>query len=126
VAGAVDAHIGKYIGLAQSLANSPSLLREDLRTFAAEAQRAIPPSSDAWLLVADLEGRQLFNTAMKPGQPLPKRNPSALAAQQHAISQRGMVIADEIVFGPLTQTWVAIIEIPVFKDGQPFVSLPSP
>src|SRR5690349_8657493 len=38
VAGAVDAHIGKYIGLAQSLANSPALLRDDLRTFAGEAQ----------------------------------------------------------------------------------------
>ena len=123
VAGAVDAHIGKYIGLAQSLANSPSLLRDDLRSFAAEAQRAFPTSSDAWLLVADLEGRQLFNTAMKTGQSLPKRNPSALAAQQHAIAQRGMVIADEIVLGPLTQTWVATIEIPAFKDGQPFREL---
>ena len=40
VAAAVDAHIGKYIGLAQSLANSPSLLRDDLRNFAAEARRA--------------------------------------------------------------------------------------
>ncbi len=120
VASAVDVHISKFIGLAQSLANSPALLQDDLTTFEAEALRAFPQTGDAWLLVANLEGRQLFNTAMVSGQSLPQRNPRALAAQRQALAHRTIVVADQIVLGPLTQSWVATIEVPVFKDGMPF------
>ena len=120
VASAVDVHISKFIILAQSLANSPALLEDDLATFKAEALRAFPQGGDAWLLVANLEGQQLFNTAMTAGQSLPQRNPQAVAAQRQALAHRTVVVADRIVFGPLTQSWVATIEIPVFKDGGPF------
>jgi PAS domain S-box-containing protein len=120
VASAVDAHISKFISLAQSLANSPSLLHDDLGAFKEEALRAFPQTGDAWLLVANLEGRQLFNSAMAPGQSLPQRNPGAIAAQRQALAQRTVVVADRIVFGPLTQSWVATIEVPVFKEGMPY------
>ena len=120
IAGAVDLHVGKQVGLAQSLANSPALLGDDLATFAKEALRAFPPSGDAWLLVANPEGQQLFNTARQTGQALPQRNPDALAAQTRALQNRSIVVADRIVIGPLTKSWVATVEIPVFKDGAPF------
>jgi PAS domain S-box-containing protein len=120
VSSAIDTHIGKFISLAQALANSPALLADDLAAFAPEALGSFPTSGDAWLLVADLDGRQLFNSAMRPGQTLPPRNPTAIAAQRRAVETRTVIVAEQIVFGPLTQTWVATIEIPVFREGLPF------
>jgi PAS domain S-box-containing protein len=121
IAGSVDVLISKNISLGQALANSPALLRDNLPAFRAEALRAFSPAtSDAWLLVADLEGRQIFNTAQRPDQILPARNPRAVALQRRALETRSVIVTERIVFGPLTQSWVATIEIPVFKDGQPF------
>ena len=39
-----------------------------------------------------------------------------------AFSTRSIVITD-LFRGPLTQDWVANIEVPIFKDGQPFRGL---
>jgi hypothetical protein len=126
IAGSVDVLVSKNISLGQALANSPALLRDDLPAFRAEALRAFPPAtSDARLLVADLEGRQIFNTAQKSGQTLPPRNPRAVALQRRALETRSVIVTERIVFGPLTQSWVATIEIPVFKMDNLFVSSPS-
>ena len=77
---------------------------------------------DAWVLVSDMDGQQLVNTFPQPGQPLPRRNPKAIAAQDRAFSTRSIVITD-LLRGPVTQLWFASIQVPVFKDGQPFRGL---
>jgi hypothetical protein len=58
----------------------------------------------------------------QPGQPLPRRNPIAIAAQHRAFSTRSIVITD-LLRGPLTQDLIANIEVPIFKDGLPFRGL---
>ena len=73
IAAGVDAEIGKYMALAESLARSPELLDGNLDAFAAEARREFPAGRDTWVLVADVNGQQLMNTLVSPGQPLPKR-----------------------------------------------------
>ena len=94
----------------------------NLNAFEAEARRAIPAGVDTWVLVSELDGQQLVNTIAKPGQVLPRRNPIAIAGMDRAFSTRSIVISD-LFRGPLTQDLLANIEVPIFKDGQPFRSL---
>ena len=119
IAAGVDAEIGKHMALAESLARSSELLDGNLDAFAAEARREFPAGRDTWVLVADVNGQQLMNTLVSPGQPLPKRNPVALEAQQRALATRSIVISG-IMRGSAAQDWVAGVEVPIFKSGQPF------
>ena len=122
IAAGVDAEFGRYIALAEALSRSPALLDDNLNAFEAEARRAIPAAVDTWVLVSELDGQQLVNTIAQPGQVLPRRNPIAIAAMDRAFSTRSIVITD-LFRGPLTQDLLANIEVPIFKDGQPFRSL---
>ena len=122
IAAGVDAMFGKYVALAESLAHSPELLDESLDDFEAEARREFPVGKRVWILVADLNGQQLVNTWAKPGEPLPRRNPLAIEDQKRALATKAIIISD-IMRSPSTQDWVANIEVPIFKNGQPFRGL---
>ena len=122
IAAGVDAEFGRYIALAEALSRSPALLDDNLDAFDAEARRAFRVGVDAWVLVSALDGQQLVNTIAQPGQVLPRRNPIAIAAMDRAFSTRSIVITD-LFQGPLTQDLLANIEVPIFKDDQPFRSL---
>ena len=122
VAAAVDAKLGQYTVLAQALARSPSLLDDNLDTFEAEARRAFASIPDAWVLVADPGGLPLLNIAMRPGEPLPPRNPVASAAQKRAFDTHSIIVTD-VLRGPAVEDWIVSIEVPVFKDGRPFRAL---
>ena len=122
IAAGVDAELGKYVALGEALSRSPALLDDNLDAFEAEARRAFPTGADTGALVADADGQQLLNPFAQPGQALPRRNPLAIAAQHRAFSTRSMVITD-LMIGPLTQDWIANIEVPIFKDDQPFRGL---
>jgi hypothetical protein len=93
IAAGVDAEIGKYMALAQSLARSPELLDDNIHAFEVEVRREFPAEGDAWALVADVSGQQLMNTLVSPGQPLLQRNPIALEAQHRALATRSIVIS---------------------------------
>ena len=110
------------MALAEALSRSPALLDDNLDAFEAEARRAFPAGGDTGVLVSDADGQQLLNTFAQPGQALPRRNPLAIAAQRRAFSTRSIVITD-LMRGPLTQDLGANIEVPIFKDGQPFRGL---
>ena len=122
IAAGVDAELGKYVALAETLSRSPALLDDNLDAFEAEARRAFPAGGDTGALVSDADGQQLLNPFAQPGQALPRRNPLAFEAQHRAFSTRSMVITD-LMRGAVTQDWGANIEVPIFKDGQPFRGL---
>ena len=90
IAAGVDAELGKYVALAEALSRSPALLDDNLDAFEAEARRAFPAGAEIWVLVSDVDGQQLMNTFAQPGQPLPRRNPIAIAAQRRAFSTRSI------------------------------------
>ena len=69
-----------------------------------------------------MNGQQLINTLAQPGEPLPRRNPLAIEAQQRALATGSIVISD-VLQSPVAQDWVANIEVPIFKNGQPFRGL---
>lgn len=58
VAMAIDAQLGKYIGLAQSIANSFSFLTDDLAAFEREARRELANFSDAEIGGGQLPSKQ--------------------------------------------------------------------
>jgi hypothetical protein len=122
IVAAVDAKLGEYITLAQMLARSPALLDDNLDVFEAEARRAFVSTEDGWVVVADLEGQQLFNTVRPRGERLPIRSPGNLAAQRLALETRSIVISD-VQLGTVSQTWIINIDVPIFRDGQPFRAL---
>jgi hypothetical protein len=122
IAAGVDAKFGKYLTLAESLARSPALLDDSLDDFEAEARREFPEGRRIWLLVADVNGQQLVNTGTKPGEPLPRRNPLVIEDQKRALATNSVVISG-IMRSFFTQDWVANIEVPIFKNGQPFRGL---
>jgi signal transduction histidine kinase len=122
IAAGVDAELGTYVALAEALSRSPALLDDNLDAFEAEARRAFPAGGDTGVLVSDADGQQLLNFFAQPGQALPRRNPLAFAAQRRASSTRSIVITDLIV-GAITQKLGAGIEVPIFKNGQPFRGL---
>ncbi len=119
VAAALDGELGKYIALGASLARSPALIDERLDAFEGEARRAFTSEPDAWIVVSDLSGQQLLNTAPGAGAPLPQRSARAFEAQQRALASHSTVVSDVYV-GPGAQDWVAAVEIPVFRNGRPF------
>lgn len=119
VTGALDAELGKYVAFIQALSRSPALLEHDLAAFETEARRNFSEVEDAWVIVADLDGRQLVNTAFAPGSVLGVRTSEAIEFQRRAVLRRAMVLSDIHVL-PLTATRVATIEVPIFKDGKPF------
>jgi PAS domain S-box-containing protein len=121
VAAAFDAKLGEYMALAQALARSPAVLEENIAPFEAEARLAFP-GPDAWVLIADASGQQLFNMARPPGEPLPVRKFLAQAAQTHAFETRSPVVTG-VRQSEVTPDWVINIELPIFKNGQPFRSL---
>jgi signal transduction histidine kinase/ActR/RegA family two-component response regulator len=119
IAAGVDAEIGKHLALAQSLARSPDLLDDNLDAFEVEARRQFPAGGDVWVLVADVNGQQLMNTLVAPGQPLPQRNTTGIEAQQRALATRSIVVSG-IMRGSVLHDWIATIEVPIFKSDQPF------
>ena len=122
VAASMDAKLGEYIALAQLLSRSPALLDHNLDAFEAEARRAFLSIEDGWVVVANIEGQQLINTARPADRNLPMRNPAGLAAQRRALETHSTVVSD-VQLGTVSRTWLISIEVPVFKDGLPFRAL---
>jgi PAS domain S-box-containing protein len=123
IAAAADAELGKYIALARVLSRSPALLEDSLDVFEGQLRVALSSMPDVWALVADVDGRQLVNTAVPRGQPLrsPNRLKEGIAAQNQAF-ETGSVFVSDVFMGP-DQRWAATANIPIFKNGQPFRAL---
>ena len=119
IAAGVDAKLGKYIALAESLARSPELLDDNLKDLEAEARREFPAGGRAWVLVADVNGQQLLNTLVEPGAPLPRLSPLGIEAQQRAFAT-GSIVISGVLRGKVAQDWLIAIQVPIFRNGQPF------
>jgi signal transduction histidine kinase len=119
VTGAVDAELGKYIALAEVLSRSPTLLADNLDDFETEVRRALSSNRDAWAVVTDALGYQLFNTARPKGERLPVRSELGFAGRRQALETRSIVVSN-VRRGTLSDTWIINIDVPIFKDGQPF------
>ncbi len=119
VASGVDAQLAKYMAIAADLQKSPALFADAATAFESEARQALTGVPDAWIALSDVSGQQLVNTSIGAGHPLPRRGAEALAAQERAIKTRSVIITG-VRRSAAVGDWVATVEAPVFKSGEPF------
>jgi PAS domain S-box-containing protein len=130
MASGVDAQLAKYVAIAADLQKSPALLADDPTAFESEARQALTGVPDAWIALTDVSGQQLVNTSSRAANPLPRRGAEALAAQERAIRTRSIIITG-VRRDTAVGDWIATVEAPVFKNGEPFrvisvaISLPA-
>jgi two-component sensor histidine kinase len=118
LANAVDTLLSKQIAVAQTLATSPTLDRDDLLGFREEAERAMQGLSGGWIVLSDRDGQQLVNLARPAGAELPLRPPYAIDLQRRAMNTGQLQISD-VFMGSAPQIPVVTVEIPIRPEGKP-------
>lgn len=102
------------------LSTSRSLQTGNLRAFHDEASRAVRSGIVRNYVLTDPQGRQVLNTLVPFGQPLPNSGtPSQLQA---VIAQRAPVLTD-LFIGPVTAQPTTAMGVPVEVDGEVRYSL---
>ncbi|HEX8145716.1 MAG TPA: PAS domain S-box protein [Pyrinomonadaceae bacterium] len=113
---ALDRELQSTIRTLSALAESGELDGEDLAAFQAEAKRVVS-TQPAWLTLILLkpDGRQLVNTNVPWGAPLPEATePDSLRL---AVEQKRPVVGS-ITRGKLRQTWGFPVRVPVTRGGE--------
>ena len=72
---AVDRELEHSIGILTALRESRAANRQEWSVLDQQARAALNGNSDAWIVVQDRSGRQLVNTRLRPGAPLPQAIP---------------------------------------------------
>lgn len=112
IAGAVDAEIEKSAALADALARSPTLARDDLAGFEAEARRLFDKRSDGWVVLASADGRELVNTSYAQQTGLPPRAEAAVE-QQRRVARTGKPAVSHVYRSGANDALAVMIDVPV-------------
>ena len=116
--GAVDSELNRLTAVLQELAASSSLERADLKEFYDTARRAQErDASWANLALADIEGKQLVNLLRPYGAALPQKLawPDTFLP---VLRERRPSIGPLVPNGPIIQTPVFTIDVPVMREGE--------
>jgi len=100
----------------RALANSPALADGDLRAFYLHA-RSLMPNADANIVLFGLDGRQLLNTRLPFGAPLPQRRMSDIAEQMRRAGPDRTFVSN-LFLVPHVNEYNFVVQVPVRKDGQ--------
>lgn len=112
IAAAVDAEIEKSAALADALARSPTLARDDLAGFEAEARRMFDEKDDGWVVLASVDGRELVNTSYGRQTGLPDRAAVAIEQQRRA-ARTGKLAVSHVYRSGADNSWAVMIDVPV-------------
>ena len=116
--GAVDTELGRLTAVLQALAASSSLERGDLKDFYDTARRAQErDASWANIVLADIEGKQLFNLLRPYGATLPEK-PAWPDTFLTVLRERRPSIGPLVTHGPIIQTPIFTIDVPVMREGE--------
>jgi signal transduction histidine kinase/CheY-like chemotaxis protein len=98
------------------LAASPSLARDDMAAFYREALTA-RRGSTGWALLLDAHGRQVMNTLVPYGAPLP---PQPVAAARVArVLAAGRTHVSDVITGPVARRLITTVNVPLtLPDGR--------
>jgi len=114
MARAVDGVISTAVDRLERIAASPEIAAGDLALFEHHARELAPFLAGSNLVLSEASGRQLVNTALPPGAPLPMHgNP---AFQRTVLSAGRPAVSDLFTGGAFKRPLVAI-EIPVRRDA---------
>lgn len=112
---AIDRELSSARGALQALGTSPYLTSGDLAAFykqAAEVQAHLP---GAIIAISDASGRQLANTLVPFGTPLPMHGN---AQQIQRIFRNGQPEVSDLYMGTLAHRFLTSVDVPVQREGQ--------
>ena len=109
----VDRELLRRESILKTLAESPTLDRDDLEAFYVFA-REIAPHTDTTIVLADLQNQQLLNTRRPFGEKLPV---STLGPLRQAAGPLATVISD-LYFAPIGKQYSFAVQVPVVRNGQ--------
>ena len=110
----IDRDVRGIIAALSGLASSPALLSDDLATFYEQAN-AVAALIGAPILLRDAQtGRQLLNTRLPFGAPLPSSDRSSITAS--VVSSKAPLVSD-LVFGAVAHHRLVAIAVPVMAQG---------
>ncbi len=97
------------------LGGSQALLRDDLDGFRNNAAAFLRKYPGQSISLATRDGRQLVNTGLPPGAPLPMRiNRESI----ETVFATGKPAYSDLFTGSVTRSRIVTISVPVFRDGQ--------
>lgn len=110
---ALDRDLAGTTAAAQVLAESPSLSSDDLAEFYREAKRVLPLLGASAVVLADADGRQIINTRVAYGMPLPAR---AERLNHKKVVETGQPSVSDLFIGAISRTPLINVDVPVFRD----------
>jgi signal transduction histidine kinase len=112
----VDNELQAKAGILRTLANSPSIDSGDLEEFYRHA-KSMTPTADTAVILTDLTGRQLLNTRVPYGGPLPTRRASDMGELMQQYGADRMLVSD-LFLAPVGKRHDFTIQVPVKLDGE--------
>lgn len=109
----IDSHLESKEALLRGLASSRTLLNGDLESFRAQAASVVN-GNEEWIVLIDEHGKQLVNTLMPPGAPLPS---VAFAPEFRAAALAGRTYISNVRVGPASGRHILFVAVPVMQDG---------
>jgi signal transduction histidine kinase len=109
----VDNELQSKAKILQTLASSPSLVRNDLREFYHYA-KTMAPNPETTIILLDKRDHQLINTRLPFGSDLPKRRPSNIneVMERYGVTRP---LASDVFFAPIGKRHDFILQVPVMQ-----------
>ncbi len=118
---AIDNHLNAVRAVAQSLATSGALARGDLGAFHRQAREVITQVGlGSVVVLRDAKGRQVLNTGIDWGRPLPV---AAAPEQVAPVFETSQPVISDLFVGPVMQRQVIGVDVPVVVGGEVVFSL---
>lgn len=115
----VDRNLGESTLILKALSTSQALEGDNLPAFYARA-KGLVPEEDRWVVLLDPTGRQLVNTRVPYGTPLPMVEIGPDFAQA---MKAGRTYVSNLIYGPVANSQVVDVSYPVFRDGKLLYSI---
>jgi len=112
---AIDRELSSAQSAMQALATSPNLDNGDLRAFYDQAIQVLTFRPGNFLLLSDSHGRQILNTHIPFGEPLPLHGNQA---QLHEVFNSGKPAVSDLYVGPTVHHLLTSVDVPVLRKGR--------
>jgi signal transduction histidine kinase len=112
----VDNELETKEGILRALASSPTLARGDLDEFYRHA-RLLAPTPETAIILYEPDGRQLLNTRVSPGKPLPLKRVSNVEELMDKYGPDHTVVSD-LFKAPLGGKHDFVVQVPVRIEGR--------
>jgi PAS domain S-box-containing protein len=116
---AIGSHVDAVIGRAEALAASPTLDDGDLGAFYRHAHR-VGDAGRGWVVLNDLTDRELVNTRVPFGTPLPQGAASDVAAR---VIATGKPLVTDLFVGAIVDRLILSAVVPVNREGRTVYTL---